>query len=140
MELDKELDNIFNKSSNKKLHLTEDEARLVDWLITCHSWDYDLFSRLNSPDMLELRKEIGQILLNKKNYIELGKEDFSWLMTCTPITFRWGYSEDVGKSLKTKLYGLLIDGTDHHEKAEQKQTEKEKETERHNQTTQNYDE
>lgn len=139
MKDDFNLNDLINKNRHI-LHLTDDEARLVDWLITVHSWDYDLFSRLNSPDMIDLRKEIAQVILAKKNYIDLGKEDFIWLLTCTPITFRWGYTEDIGKSLKTKLYGLLIDGTDHYDEEVQKKAAEEKKAKEQQQAQNSYDE
>ena len=107
--LDDELRNIL---SFYKLHLTLDEVYLVDWLITLHSYDGELYERLNSPELTALKLELGKILLGEREYIEIEETEFKWIFTSCPITFRWGYGEDVGMSLKTKLYRLFLYGVD----------------------------
>ena len=100
-----------------KLHLTMDEAYLIDWLITLHSYDGELYERLNSPELTALKAELGRVLLQEKDYIEIEETEFKWIFTTCPITFRWGYGEDVGMSLKTKLYRLFIYGIDTEEES-----------------------
>lgn len=95
-----------------KLHLTLDEAYLIDWLITLHSYDGELYERLNSPELIALKSELGKILLGERDYIEIEEIEFKWIFTSCPITFRWGYGEDVGMTLKTKLYRLFLYGVD----------------------------
>ena len=95
-----------------KLHLTLDEAYLVDWLITLHSYDGELYERLNSPELIALKSELGKVLVGERDYIEIEETEFKWIFTSCPITFRWGYGEDVGMSLKTKLYRLFLYGVD----------------------------
>jgi len=95
-----------------KLHLTLDEAYLIDWLITLHSYDGELYERLNSPELIALKSELGKILLGERDYIEIEETEFKWIFTSCPITFRWGYGEDVGMTLKTKLYRLFLYGVD----------------------------
>ncbi len=112
--LDDELRNLL---SFYKLHLEMDEAYLIDWLITLHSYDGELYERLNSPELTALKSELGQVLLQEKKYIEIEETEFKWIFTSCPITFRWGYGEDVGMSLKTKLYRLFLHGIDNVEHA-----------------------
>jgi len=95
-----------------RLHLEQDEAYLIDWLITLHSYDGELFEILNSPELTALKLELGKVLLGEKDYIEIEETEFKWIFTSCPITFRWGYGEDVGVSLKTKLYKLFLYGVD----------------------------
>ena len=95
-----------------KLHLTLDEAYLIDWLITLHSYDGELYERLNSPELIALKSELGKVLVGERDYIEIEETEFKWIFTSCPITFRWGYGEDVGMSLKTKLYRLFLYGVD----------------------------
>ena len=89
-----------------------DEAYLIDWLITLHSYDGELYERLNSPELTALKAELGKVLLVERDYIEIEETEFKWIFTSCPITFRWGYGEDVGMSLKTKLYRLFLYGVD----------------------------
>ena len=46
-----------------------DEAYLIDWLITLHSYDGELYERLNSPELTALKSELVQVLLQEKKYI-----------------------------------------------------------------------
>ena len=107
--LDDELRNLL---SFYKLHLTLDEAYLIDWLVTLHSYDGELYEKLNSPELTALKLELGKVLLNERDYIEIEEIEFKWVFTSCPITFRWGYGEDIGMSLKTKLYRLFLYGVD----------------------------
>jgi len=107
--LDDELRNLL---SFYKLHLTLDEVYLIDWLITLHSYDGELYERLNSPELIALKSELGKVLVGERDYIEIEETEFKWIFTSCPITFRWGYGEDVGMSLKTKLYRLFLYGVD----------------------------
>jgi len=107
--LDEELRNLLNFY---KLHLTLDEAYLIDWLITLHSYDGELYERLNSPELIALKSELGKVLLGKEDHIEIEETEFKWIFTSCPITFRWGYGEDIGMSLKIKLYRLFLYGVD----------------------------
>jgi hypothetical protein len=100
-----------------KLHITMDEAYLIDWLITLHSYDGELYERLNSPELTALKSELGRVLLKEKDHIEIEETEFKWIFTTCPITFRWGYGEDIGMSLKTKLYRLFIYGIDEEEES-----------------------
>ena len=107
--LDDELRNLL---SFYKLHLTLDEVYLIDWLLTLHSYDGELYERLNSPELIALKLELGKVLVGEREYIEIEETEFKWIFTSCPITFRWGYGEDVGLSLKTKLYRLFLYGVD----------------------------
>ena len=107
--LDSELRNLL---SFYKLHLTIDEAYLIDWLLTLHSYDGELYEKLNSPELTALKSELGKVLLGEQDCIEIEETEFKWIFTSCPITFRWGYGEDVGMSLKTKLYRLFLYGVD----------------------------
>ena len=110
--LDDELRNLL---SFYKLHLEMDEAYLIDWIITLHSYDPELFERLNSPELTQLKAELGRVILEEKDFIEIEETEFKWIFTNCPITFRWGYGEDVGMSLKLKLYRLFLYGIDKEE-------------------------
>ena len=105
-----------------------DEAYLIDWLITLHSYDGELYERLNSPELIALKSELGRVLLNEKDFIEIEETEFKWIFTTCPITFRWGYGEDVGMSLKTKLYRLFIYGVDKEEESLMDSSEDESQT------------
>ena len=89
-----------------------DEAYLIDWLITLHSYDGELYERLNSPELTALKSELGKVLLHEQDFVEMEETEFKWIFTACPITFRWGYGEDVGMSLKLKLYRLFLHGID----------------------------
>lgn len=105
-----------------------DEAYLIDWLITLHSYDGELYERLNSPELTALKSELGKVLLQERDYIEIEETEFKWIFTSCPITFRWGYGEDVGMSLKTKLYRLFLYGIDKEEESTLDSTEDESQT------------
>ena len=62
--------------------------------------------------MIALKSELGKVLVGERDYIEIEEIEFKWIFTSCPITFRWGYGEDVGMSLKTKLYRLFLYGVD----------------------------
>jgi len=105
-------DELRNILSFYKLHLTLDEVYLIDWLLTLHSYDGELYEKLNSPELTALKSELGKVLLGEQDYIEIEDIEFKWIFTSCPITFRWGYGEDIGISLKTKLYRLFLYGID----------------------------
>ena len=116
------LDNILNPGIYK-LHLNESEALFLDWITTLHSWDYELYERLNKPEIKDFKYQLGKILLKQSTYIELEKDVFQYLFTICPCEFRWGYGENFGLIVKMKLYCLLLTGKDIDEEAERKKTE-----------------
>ena len=96
--LDNELRNLL---SFYKLHLTMDEAYLIDWLIPHYIVMMESYMKdLNSPELIALKSELGKVLLGEQDYIEIEETEFKWIFTSCPITFRWGYGEDVGYVFK----------------------------------------
>ena len=94
------------------LHPSENEAKLLDWLYTLHSWDLEIFEYLTAPERKTLKERIGSVIIGKSNEIQLNSEELWALLTVCPITFKWGYDDDFGKTLKTKLYYLLLTSND----------------------------
>ncbi len=79
------------------------EAMLVDWVLTLHSYSPDYLDYLMKPDIQQMRYQAGQIIIDGIGRFELLEEEMKWLLAILPITFRFG-KEDVGYSLKRKLY------------------------------------
>ena len=114
-----DIDSDFKKFLARKVNsfesyilcITRKESRLIDWIITLHSWDNDLFERLRSPDKMNLRERIGEAFiseeLNSIFDVEITKDELQDLLVLIPNSYQIG-SEDVGMSLKVKLYKLLL--------------------------------
>ena len=97
---DQNWDSLIENTGNFVLHLDKEEAMFLDWITTLHSWDYDLFERLNSPEMKYFKEDLGKVVLEMGDSVELEKDIFKHIFTICPITFRFGYSEDLGLSVK----------------------------------------
>ena len=86
----------------------KEEAMMVDYLITLHSWDLTIFERLTQDDILNLRKQLGRILVAKEMCLTITTESIMLLLlTIVPITYRFG-TKDIGLSLKTKLFKAYL--------------------------------
>jgi hypothetical protein len=83
------------------------EAMLVDWVLTMHTYSPDYLEYLMKPDVQQMRYQAGQIIINNTGQFELLEEEIRWLLAILPITFRFG-KEDVGYSLKKKLYEAYL--------------------------------
>ena len=116
------LDDINGILGAKIIHLNYDEALLLDWLLTLHSYDSEIYRML--LELMPLKEEIGKVLLNEKNQIEISQEELERLIIICPITFRWGDSSDCGYSLKLKLFNLKINNTDIIQEKEEETAEK----------------
>ncbi|MBI2869871.1 MAG: hypothetical protein HYX96_08615 [Chloroflexi bacterium] len=90
-----------------KIKATDQEAMLVDWVLTMHSYSEEYLDYLMKPDIQELRFQAGRIIIRGEGELELTEEEIRWLLAILPITFRFG-KEDVGYSLKKKLYGAYL--------------------------------
>ena len=83
------------------------EAMLVDWVLTLHSYSADYLDYLMKPDIQQMRYQAGQIIIDGTGELELLEAEMKWLLAIVPITFRFG-KEDVGFSLKKKLYEAYL--------------------------------
>lgn len=83
------------------------EAMLVDWVLTLHSYSSDYLEYLMKPDIQQMRCQAGRIIIDGKGEFELLEEEMKWLLAILPITFRFG-KEDVGYSLKRKLFEAYL--------------------------------
>ena len=83
------------------------EAMLVDWILTMHTYSPDYFEYLMKPDVQQMSYQAGRIIIDGEGQLELLDEEIKWLLACLPITFRFG-KEDVGYSLKRKLYEAYL--------------------------------
>jgi hypothetical protein len=83
------------------------EAMLVDWVLTLHSYSPEYLDYLMKPDIQQTRYQAGQIIVDGRGELELLEEEIKWLLAILPITFRFG-KEDVGYSLKKKLYEAYL--------------------------------
>jgi hypothetical protein len=83
------------------------EAMLVDWVLTLHSYSPDALDYLMKPDIQQMRCQAGRIIIDGSGELELLEEEMKWLLAIIPVTFRFG-KEDVGFSLKRKLYEAYL--------------------------------
>jgi len=83
------------------------EAMLVDWVLTMHSYSPDYLEFLMKPDIQQMRLQAGRIIIDDSGEFELLEGEVKWLLAILPITFRFG-KEDVGFSLKRKLYEAYL--------------------------------
>ncbi len=86
---------------------TAQEAMLIDWILTLHTYDAEYLDYLMKPDIQQLRYQAGKIIIDGEGEFELVEDEIKWLLAIVPITFRFG-KEDVGFSLKKKLYESLL--------------------------------
>ncbi len=93
--------------SGKELEVTFEEACLIDWLITMHSFDLSRYEQLKEQQFIRLRQKIAAgIVQVDKATVHLSDEDIEYLFITCPITFRFE-QVDVGFSLKQKLYSIF---------------------------------
>ena len=83
------------------------EAMLLDWVLTMHTYSPDYLEYLMKPDAQQMRAQAGRIIIDGSGELELLEEEMKWLLAILPITFRFG-KEDVGFSLKRKLYEAYL--------------------------------
>jgi hypothetical protein len=83
------------------------EAMLVDWVLTLHTYNSDYLDYLMKPDIQQMRYQAGRIVIDNTGEFELLEEEMKWLLAILPITFRFG-KEDVGFTLKKKLYEAYL--------------------------------
>jgi len=93
--------------SGYRVDIDGQEAMLIDWVLTMHSYSQEYLDYLMRPDVQQIRYQAGQIIVNGKGQLELLEEEMKWLLAILPITFRFG-KEDVGYSLKKKLYFAFL--------------------------------
>ena len=92
---------------DKIIQITPEEAMLVDWVLTMHTYDSARAEQLTSELMLRLRKKIASVITHEDTgELSLLPEEISYLLISIPITFRFS-KEDVGYSLKRKLLATL---------------------------------
>jgi hypothetical protein len=85
-----------------RVEVDAQEAMLVDWVLTLHSYSADFLEYLMKPDVQQMRYQAGRIIIDGIGEFELLDSEIKWLLAIIPITFRFG-KEDVGFSLKKKL-------------------------------------
>jgi hypothetical protein len=90
-----------------RIEANAQEAMLVDWVLTLHSYSPDFLEYLMKPDIQQMRYQAGRIVIDNTGEFELLEEEMKWLLAILPITFRFG-KEDVGFSLKRKLYEAYL--------------------------------
>jgi hypothetical protein len=90
-----------------RVEVNAQEAMLVDWILTMHTYSPDYLEYLMKPDVQQMRYQAGQIVINNSGRFELLEEEIKWLLAIVPITFRFG-RDDVGFSLKKKLYEAYL--------------------------------
>jgi hypothetical protein len=83
------------------------EAMLLDWVLTLHSYSADTLEYLMKPNVQQMRNQAGHIIIDGTGELELLEEELKWLLAIVPITFRFG-KEDVGFTLKRKLYEAYL--------------------------------
>ena len=105
----------FEKTDHYIVNITINEARMLDYLLTGTISDEQTYRRIIFNK--DLKREIGRVIIKQSEEdsvspIEINNEEFDILLAIVPITFKFGESGDVGKSLKEKLYRILIEGND----------------------------
>jgi len=90
-----------------RVEVDAQEAMLVDWVLTLHSYSADYLDYLMKPDIQQMRYQAGRIIIDGIGEFELLDAEMKWLLAVIPITFRFG-KEDVGYSLKKKLYEAYL--------------------------------
>lgn len=87
---------------------TVEEAALLDYVLVVHSFDESTFSFMTASGPRSWRHQAGEIIATKQpGALRLQDEEIEQLLALVPTTFRFG-TEDVGLSLKTKLYQALL--------------------------------
>lgn len=87
--------------------LSKDEAVLLDWVLTLHTFDLDLLGRLVSR-YWQIRYEVAKVLIGESQSIDVETGDeFDEVLTMVPILFSIG-GENIGGPLKEKLYRAKI--------------------------------
>jgi hypothetical protein len=95
------------KMDGYRVQTEAQEAMLVDWVLTLHSYSPDCLEYLMKPDVQQMRVQAGRIIVDGSGELELLEEEMKWLLAILPITFRFG-KEDVGFSLKRKLFEAYL--------------------------------
>ncbi len=90
-----------------RIQANAQEAMLVDWVLTMHSYSPEYLDYLMKPDIQQMRLQAGRIIVDDIGEFELLEGELKWLLAILPITFRFG-KEDVGFSLKRKLYEAYL--------------------------------
>ncbi len=91
-----------------RIKTNAEEAMLVDWVLTLHSYSSDYLDYLMKPDVQQMRYQAGRIIIDGTGELELLETEIKWLLAILPITFRFG-KEDAGFSLKKKLYEAYLE-------------------------------
>jgi len=109
------------KPASMFLELTVEEAWVIDWVLTMHSWDFELKEWLEAGPMSYLRVgKNARVLLKDINGYEVSEGELKTLMAIVPVTFPVG-AGDAGWSLKQKLYRL-----EHPQEAQDENTDSDK--------------
>lgn len=104
------LDDILKEAVERGDHVIKvvpEEAALIDWVLTAHTWDADLIDRLDTPKYWALREQVGRVLVGHTDQMVLEDDDVHHLLILVPILFAVGHVE-AGSALKTKLYECLV--------------------------------
>ena len=100
------LSQVNEYSTTKRIAVTRNEAVLLDYLLTAHSWDEALLERLQSHFVRGIRREAARVLTGHTDSVVLEENTISYLVALVPPIFPMG-AEDVGLNLKRKLYLAL---------------------------------
>ena len=77
------LDDINDILGTYKLKLDGDEAFLIDWLFTLHGHDSETYREL--LEQMPFKEELGKVILEEKDTIELSEDELNRLLIYCPI-------------------------------------------------------
>lgn len=97
----------FEDAFEEGIGVSPEEAMLLDWVLTMHSFDESFMDWLMKPEIREWREQAGMVIVGQKKCVNFTPDDLRLLLTLIPITFRFGQN-DVGFSLKNKLYKAYL--------------------------------
>jgi len=100
-----DLEKLLNEE--KVIEVTGEEAMLFDWILTLHSFDETTLGWLMKEDIQAWREQAGEAIVRKKGSLRFSYDDLKLVVVLIPITFRFG-ENDVGYSLKLKLYKAYL--------------------------------
>jgi hypothetical protein len=84
------------------IRVNDREAMLINHLLTLHSYSPEYLQYLMKPTALQVRNQVGKIILQGAGNLELLEEELKWLLVLMPVSFPIGRL-DAGFSLKKKL-------------------------------------
>lgn len=84
------------------IRVNDREAILINHLLTLHSYSLEHLQYLMKPTALQVRNQVGKIILQGAGNLELLEEELKWLLVMMPVSFPIGRT-DAGFSLKKKL-------------------------------------